>query len=317
MIGALLLCGSVYSQRTHFTTSRYWEDQKKEIYAGLSVSNFLSDLGGMNGLGKDYSPLDLEFVMTRPGGHIGYRYRFRPLFCTKSQLQYGILKGDDALTANFDRNYRNFRVHTHLIEFSQTLEWIIFNDEHYGKRYSIKGLKGMRNKNNIFYLTAGISGFMFLPQAPGGPFLRPLNTEGQGLPDGPKPYGVLPAGLPMGLGLGIPMGVGYKLGIDLKWRLQFEFTWTKTFTDYLDDVSGTYYDNAAIYAAYGATAAYYADPSSHEFPGKTFHGETRGHPITKDSYMFLNISIVRNITVKRSKKIKFAGPRKKAPKAKW
>ena len=158
---------------------------------------------------------------------------------------------------------------------------------------------------------------MFIPMAPGGPPLRPLGTGGQGLPGGPKPYGLMPAGMPMAFGLGVPVGIGYKLGIDALWRISIEYTWTKTFTDYLDDVSGKYYDNTIISQTYGNVAAYYADPSSHEFPGKTFAGEIRGDKKQKDSYMFLNISIIRNITSKRSRKIKFKGPRRKGPSSKW
>ena len=93
-----------------------------------------------------------------------------------------MLKGDDALTQQFDRNYRNLRVHTHVLELNQTLEFIVWSNEHFGKRYSIKGLKGHRNKNNLLYLIGGVTAFVFMPQAPGGPPLRMLNTEGQGLP---------------------------------------------------------------------------------------------------------------------------------------
>ncbi len=306
-----------YAQPTHFTTSDYWKHQKRELLFGIGISNFLSDLGGLNTIGQDYSPLDLEFVMTRPSFHVGYRRRFRSLWCTKSLIQYGMLKGDDALTQEFHRNYRNLRVHTHLLEFSQTLEFIIWSSEHFGKRYSISGLKGHRNKNNLLYAIGGISAFMYMPQFPGGPLLRPLGTEGQGLPGGPKPYGLMPPGSPIALGLGMPFGLGFKYGIDALWRLTVELTWTKTFTDYLDDVSGVYYDKVALYEAYGSMSVVMSDPSSQEFPGKTLPGEIRGDRKQNDSYIFLNLSLVRNITIKRSRKIKHTRGVFKGPKGKW
>ena len=101
------------------------------------------------------------------------------------------------------------------------------------------------------------------------------------------------------------MGDGVKIGIDALWRITFELTYTKTFTDYLDDVSSVYYDNSAIEAAYGPTAAYFADPSTGEFANWTNPGEMRGDSKQKDAYLFFNVSFARNITYKRSKKLKF------------
>lgn len=299
-----LLCLSfgaiVYGQPTHFTTSDYWKHQRKEFIFGVGATNFLGDLGGLNRIGTDYSPVDLEWVVTRPSGHIGYRYRLRPWLVTKTILQYGILKGDDALTNEPSRHYRNLSVRTHLIELSQHLEFIVYNNEHFGKRYKIHGLKGMRNKNTLVYLFSGVTVFTWLPQGRGDggwTFLRGLNTEGQGLPGGPNDYGYV--------SMGIPFGAGCKIGIDALWRVTFELSYTKTFTDYLDDVSGVYYDNAAIESAYGSTAAYFADPSSGEFATWTDPGEMRGDQKQKDAYFFLNVTFCRNITYKRSKRIKW------------
>ena len=82
----------------------------------------------------------------------------------------------------------------------------------------------MRNKNTLVYFFGGISGFTWLPKAKGGPWLRNLNTEGQGLPGGPQDYGYF--------SYGIPFGMGCKIGLDALWRITFELSYTKTFTDY-------------------------------------------------------------------------------------
>ena len=296
----LTLGNFTYAQPTHFTTSDYWKHQRKEIYFGVGATNFLGDLGGLNRIGTDYSPMDLEWVVTRPAGHFGFRYRLKPWICTKSNIQYGILKGDDALTNEPARHYRNLKVRTHIFEFSQHLEFIIFNKEQFGKRFKIDGLKGMRNKNTLIYLLSGFSVFGYIPQGPGDggwTNLRPLNTEGQGLAGGPAPYKFI--------NYGIPFGMGCKIGLDALWRLSFELTYTKTFTDYLDDVSSVYYDNSAIDAAYGSTSAYFADPSSGEFSSWTDPGQMRGDSRQKDAYFFFNVSMIRNVTYKRSKKLKF------------
>jgi len=242
----------------------------------------------------------MEWNVTRPSGHIGFRYRFASLWVTKTLFQYAVLKGDDALTNEPFRLNRNLAFRTHLLELSQHIEFIFYSDERFGARHKIYGLKGMRNKNNVGYLFAGIAGFGYIPQGPcegGWTNLKPLKTEGQGLPGGGKPYGQI--------SMGIPMGVGYKTGIDALWRLSIELSYTQTFTDYLDDVSGKYYNNADIEYHYGGTSAYFADPSSGAFPTWTHEGELRGDSKHKDGYIFCNLSFIRNITYKRSGRIKW------------
>jgi hypothetical protein len=295
----LLWSADSYSQwkNTNFTTSDYWKGQRKEFFFGIGATNFLGDLGGLNRVGTDYSFMDLEWSATRMSGHLGYRYRLRPWLATKSILQYGVFRGSDQLTQEPFRNNRNLDFKTHLIELAQHLEIIIFNNEEYGKRNKIHGLKGMKNKNTLVYIFSGICGFAYIPMAQDGTLLRPLKTEGQGLPDGPKPYGLF--------NWGIPFGLGTKIGIDQVWRLSFELTYTKTFTDYLDDVSTVYYDPVALEQNYGSQSAAYADRSDGAFAGWTFPGERRGDDKQKDAYFWFNVSLVKNLQQQRGKKIKW------------
>lgn len=289
-----------FLQPTHFTKSDHWKLQRKEIILGVGATNFLGDLGGLNRSGTHYFPVDIDWNTTRPSGHIGFRYRFRPWFATKTLIQYGVLKGDDGLTNEPFRRNRNLSFRTHLFELSQHIEWIFYSNERFGARHKIYGVKGMRNKNTVAYLFTGVSGFGFIPQGPsdgGWVNLRPLHTEGQGLTGGGLEY--------KKIGIGIPFGLGFKIGIDALWRMSFELTYTQTFTDYLDDVSGTYFDNSLIEASYGSTSAYFADPSSGAFPSWTSTGESRGDPTHDDGYLFLNISFVRNITYKSHGRIKW------------
>jgi hypothetical protein len=286
---------SAYAQPTHFTTSTYWKHQRKEFIFGIGASNFLGDLGGLNKVGKDYSPADLDWAVTRPSGHIGYRYRLGPWLLSKTLLSYAVLKGDDKLTSEPSRRNRNLSFRNHLAVLPTQLEVIIYNSEEFGHKYKPMGVKGKRHTNTLIYLFSGATFFTHVPQGMGDggwTNLRPLHTEGQGLPGGPKQY--------KSIGAGIPMGIGAKIGLDAMWRMTFELTYTKTFTDYMDDVSGVYYDNAAIENAYGAEAAYFADRSAGYFPGWTNPGEMRGDSGEKDAYLMFNVSMVRNITYKRT-----------------
>ena len=297
MLAVFFSGGICYGQSLDQT----WKREKKEFLFGVGASNFLGDLGGLDKIGTHYVPVDIDWNTTRPCGHVGYRFRLGPRFATKTLFQYSILKGDDALTNEPSRRNRNLSFRTHLIEFSQHIELILFNfSNNGGSRYKIWGLKGVRNQNKTLYLYTGVSGFGFIPQGPGDggwTNLRPLHTEGQGLTGGGKEY--------KKIGLGIPVGIGYKLAIDQLWRISFELSYTQTFTDYLDDVSGVYFDNDAILESYGSTSAYFADPSKGAFPTWTTAGELRGDSKHKDGYMYLNVSFVRNLSAKGMKRVKF------------
>ena len=80
------------------------------------------------------------------------------------------------------------------------------------------------------------------------------------------------------------------------WSIGTEFTWTKTFTDYLDDVSGDYFDNAAISHNYGEKAAFFADPSAGFFEDWTAPGKPRGNPGQKDNYLIWNFSLIYTLS---------------------
>lgn len=288
------------AQPSNFTDSDYWKHQRKEFIFGLGATNFLGDLGGLNRIGTDYSVVDLEPSLTRPGLHIGYRYRLRPFILTKWMFQYSLLRGDDALTNEPYRHYRNLNFRTHLFELTEHFEFVVYSSEYFGRRYKIKGLKGMRNKNTLLYLFTGFSGFIYIPQGFGlGDWhnLRPLHTEGQGLQNGPAPYKLF--------NFGVPFGLGLKIGLDALWRMSFELSYTKTFTDYLDDVSTIYYDPSVIEQHYGALAGYFADPSTGEFATWTAPGQIRGDADDLDAYLYINVSFIRNVTYKRSGKLKF------------
>ena len=94
-----------------------------------------------------------------------------------------------------------------------------------------------------------------------------------------------------------------------------------TFTDYIDDVSGVYFENRVIAENYGTTAAYFADPAiiGHEthgpedgdvqgtesFLAQTFAGQIRGDATDKDGYLIATLSVYKKIyTAKRRRRRK-------------
>jgi hypothetical protein len=159
-----------------------------------------------------------------------------------------------------------------------------------------------KGKSSEFIGFIGIGGFYFNPKGrnpASGKFekLYPLHTEGQGLPGGPKQYSRV--------SLSIPMGFAWRIAIDKKWCIGLEFNYRKTFTDYIDDVHGTYYDKTALLDAYGPKSVALADPSKGDIPYATVPntdgtGAQRGDK-DKDSYMSLQVTIGRFFPPKRRK----------------
>ncbi len=292
MLCMLVGMQTAFGQHTNFNTQRNWSLNKKEILFGIGATQFLGDLGGADKVGKDYSLRDMNFPSTSFGGMIGYRYRFKPQWATTTTFNVGMLKGDDALTNEVIRNSRNLHFRSMVFEVAQRIEWIFLANEKFGARYKMAGRKYMREKNDQVYLFAGIGINYFNAKANfNGEWvsLRKMHTEGQGLPDGPKRY------LPVTAT--IPMGIGARIGISRMWRIGIEATYVKTFSDYIDDVSGVYYDPAVIAANYGPAAGYLSNPSYQNSSWFT-PGQQRGDK-QKDAYFYLNIVVTRNITYKQ------------------
>ena len=159
-----------------------------------------------------------------------------------------------------------------------------------GHIYNIKGAKGWRYQGSSFFVSAGIGAFYYNPKTRlDGPWieLRPLRTEGQGLPGGADEYG--------SVSLCIPLGVSYSMRINKQVSIGIEAAYRYTFTDYIDDVSTDYYNpyDIALYVGgdQAEVASYLSNPSLGVAQGGlssrvTAPGQQRGDPTDDDGYMF-------------------------------
>ena len=137
-------------------------------------------------------------------------------------------------------------------------EFIIIN-ERTGNRYNLKTpagkYLGVKNPLGIgLYVFGGIGGVYFNPVGlidlltqmgevgVGAKYPLKLRTEGQGTPGDT----LFPSGETYGpVAMCIPMGMGLKKAFNGNGGIKLEFGFRFTNTDYLDDVSGNYYDWAA------------------------------------------------------------------------
>lgn len=276
------------------SSSQRWKRVRYEFSFGLGASNFLGELGGANQIGTDYFR-DLEISMTRLVVSVGLRYKLDKWLAGKACLTYARISGDDKLTTEESRNYRNLSFRSPIIEFAVQIEPSIIKEQA-GHRYRLKGVKGRKWKMVNTYPFIGIAVFYFNPKAKyqnKWHSLRPLSTEGQGFFPTREKYSLIQ--------ISIPVGIGFKYGFSRMWGISLEYGIRKTFTDYIDDVSTTYISpnyfttefdekksNLATALANRGDNDKGADGSS---PEKTAPGQQRGDPSDKDSYMFAIFSL--------------------------
>ncbi|MDX9749829.1 MAG: DUF6089 family protein [Flavobacteriales bacterium] len=287
----VLVLGPLPMQGQYFKQSSYWKTHRQELTLGLGASNFLGELGGRD---REGSPFvwDLEFSQTRPAVNFSYRYYLARKQSVRVNFNYGILAGNDNLTQEAFRHNRNLHFKSDVLELALLYELHLYREE-LGHIYDLRGVKGTKASRVGLYFFGGIGGFHFEPKANFNNVwvpLRPLRTEGQGLPGGPEEYS--------NIGLCIPMGLGIRKAFNKHISGGIELQYTKTFTDYIDDVSGYYYDNAAIREAGGDMAAYLADPNlgilTHLYAEEidpTAAGQQRGDPDDLDAYLFLKVHV--------------------------
>ena len=314
-----------------FYNRNAWKRLRKEVSFGVGVSNFLGDLGGRDMIGTNFI-WDTEIKETKYVAHLSYMYYLSRKIGLRSSFHYAKVGGDDKLTQELFRHNRNLNFQSNIFEGSVNLE-IQFKKETIGNVYNLKSPTG--KKLGLKSLPVGVYGLVgigFFTYNPVGKDangvkhkLKPLHTEGQGMTaqdpywgtiTGPKEY--------KGYSICIPVGLGFRKSINRYLGYKFEISHRFTFTDYIDDCSGVYFNNAAIKAQYGATAAYFADPNIGTFgptpdgtgPNQQTHpnytNQQRGDSSDKDGYMFFKFSIYKRIWTQPKRKSKKTKRRVKA-----
>jgi hypothetical protein len=227
--------------------------------------------------GTSYYIGDLNPAIPYNMAQLGYgavaRLNTSPRWAFKLSYSRGKVKGDDLKTKAVLNRELNFV--TTINDFSLVAEFNFW-----------KYFTGSKKTFFTPFLFGGVGFVMFTPKAADGTALQPLGTEGQNSGfDGRKPY--------LTYSLAIPFGIGFKYSINERLGLAFEWGMRKTFTDYIDDVSTTYYDNSVNDP--------YSDPTlSHDAY------EQRGNSSTYDWYNFTGITLTYKIDLYNKNKCNVA-----------
>jgi len=281
-LGICMLCLSVLT-----LTVRPLRAQNSEVGACVGTMFYLGEL----------NPSKI-FANPELAAGLIYRYNISPRWALKADFLFGKVSASDAFTnGGYERN---------LSFYSPITEFSIVAELNFLKLYNTVG-------QNHFspYIFAGATIFSFNPMAQykdGTIYeLQCLGTEGQGLEGMPEKYSLTHFAIPFGIGLRVNIGKYVCLGAE--WGLRY------TFTDYLDDVGGRYYDNDLLREQRGDIIADMADrtPELFDAEGNALprhrEGEQRGNSTTFDIYSFAGATLTvkfgnvdRTCDLKKSRK---------------
>jgi len=226
---------------------------------------------GLAGYQGDLKAQAISFSQTKPMLSLGARYDLSEHLTARSYISFTSLKADDK-KGTTTMQQRNLNFKTKILDWELTAQYSLFN---------------LNYRWWTPYLFAGIGVFHFKPytndSAGNKTFLKPLSTEGQGFVPGVKNYKLTQFSIPIGL------GAEYSLNEDM--RLGIEFGYRKTFTDYIDDVSTVYVDEATLLNARGQTAVDLAwrgdEKGGGSYPAA---GYPRGNSKHNDGYYYIAIT---------------------------
>jgi opacity protein-like surface antigen len=238
---------------------------KSQLRIGIfgGISNYLGDLS------------DKVYQNSGVAVGINVSYPITNRISIRGGYTYGKVKGADSLNPREDFKLRNLSFQSPISEFSLVAEINTFDMDY--KRWSP-------------YVFGGLAVYHFNPytydQQNNQIFLQPMSTEGQGLAGYEKPYSLTQ--------LALPFGGGIKYDISENVRISLEIGLRKLFTDYLDDLSGTYADANDLLAAKGPQAvdiSYRGDEVAGGNPAYPVKGWERGSPKSKDYYYFSGLHL--------------------------
>ena len=248
-----------------FLTSK---SQYLEIGTSIGASTYQGDISPLSWRGS--------FQGSKIAKGILVGYSINDIYTIKASYFYTNLSANDSESIDDWRQSRNLSFRTKLQEFALHVD--------------VEPLDFFFNSHRLKpQLHVGIAIFDFNPQAKyKGKYrdLQPLSTEGQGLPGSDKdPYKLTQISIPFGVGL------KYYVTEDLSFELSINPR--KTFTDYLDDVSDTYFDYDELYKYKGKIAADLAFRGNEIDPLQTYpsKGEGRGNNNENDWYILNTFTV--------------------------
>lgn len=189
----------------------------------------LTFFGGFSNYTGDLQQKQFTLDQSHAAFGAGLSYEVMPKLLVRGAFAFGKLSADDKFSPKVLNRQRNLNFHSVLYDASVVGDYSLFD---------------LAVKRVTPYVFAGVAMFGFNPYTFDSTgtkyYLKNLSTEGQGLAEYPdrKKY--------KNVQFAIPFGAGVRFRITDNAYLGYEIGMRKTFTDYIDDVSKTYVDEALL-----------------------------------------------------------------------
>lgn len=221
---------SNFTQRVKFPKSK----RVIVVGGGIGISNYLGDITPTS------SPLSIELLDTRWNISAYVEKRFNYNFSARVGLQFARISGSDFTSAGslsnenqIGRYGRNLHFRNNIIELNAVGVFDLF---------ATTG-NSIRRQPIIPYGLIGIAAFFHNPQA-----LGPVGSAAEGewtalhdiATEPNKNYSRFQVAIPLGIGVKYRVSNNIDIGLEIGYRV--------TFTDFLDDVSGSYYSQEEFIA---------------------------------------------------------------------
>ena len=271
----------------------------------LGVSNYLGDIGGLQKAAQPFL-YDLKLAKTKwaTGFYFktlvakskdkqgrrtnAYSQGVQSLWF-RTNFQYLRIEGDDKLSTNPGRMYRNLNFRNDIYSLETVFDYYFYTSKKFGSNqlscifspYLFSGMGLYYHNPKAYYKDAYID-------------LQPLKTEGVAYSNA---------------GLSIPLGIGLQFIFKptrskATHKLGIEFNWRYTFTDYLDDISSKWINPQNQWSATSIALSNRTpelgdgvDPGfaknygwQDDGMGNNVNKAPRGDPNDKDSYLTLNLT---------------------------
>ncbi len=248
------------------------------IYLFLTFANQASaqmrgwEVGGWIGASTYFGDLNTNWRLNRskPAGGALVKYNFNDRLALAGSINASYLQAKDSDSKNVFEQRRNLDFETWLFDATSQLEFNFLPYVH-----------GSRDYFFTPYMAAGPSVFRFNPRTRyngGWAYLREYGTEGQFQGE---EYAIT--------SFAIVGAFGFKIDRSYRWSAFTELSGRKIFTDYLDDVSGTYPDLDDLEALRGQTGLALSDKSIAPKIGE--EGRQRGNGKNNDTYLYFKVGI--------------------------
>ncbi len=207
-----------------------------------------------------------NYLDAKPNVNAGLQLYFTPRISGRAEITWFTLAGSDSKADDNSRVKRNlsFKSNNAEVAFTGAINLFPNGNRYYRRPYfNVYGFGGV----GLLYMNpkAEYQGKKYA--------LQPLKTEGVDYSR---------------IGLVIPFGLGARLKAGPNFNIALEGGYRKTFTDYLDDVSGTHLGPAAFS---DPIAAALSDRRPELGLAAAPAGTQRGNPSNDDGYFLLNVKI--------------------------